>query len=233
MALFGKKTCPNCGQPQEKNWDKCPFCVGMAGAGMPGMGPGGPPMGGPPMGGMGAAMGGAPGMPPPGAFGGFGGGAPSGATQFGGGSGYGPPPSGFGGPPPGGPPPAFGGPPAGFGGPPPSTAQKTVMFGVGQGPSGAVQLLGWLVPLKGSHRGELHTLKPQTVVGKDPTCDIVFNDAFMSSRHATFRAQGGVFVVEDHSSNGTFVNDKKVSRHELVDSDILKLGQTLVKFKQL
>jgi hypothetical protein len=53
----------------------------------------------------------------------------------------------------------------------------------------------------------------------------------MSSRHATIRAQGGTFVVEDHSSNGTFVNDKKVSRHELVDSDILKLGQTLVKFK--
>jgi pSer/pThr/pTyr-binding forkhead associated (FHA) protein len=107
------------------------------------------------------------------------------------------------------------------------------MFGVGQGPSGAVQLLGWLVPLKGVHRGELHTLKQQTVVGKDPTCDIVFNDSFMSSRHATIRAQGGTFVVEDHSSNGTFVNDKKVSRHELVDSDILKLGQTLVKFKQL
>ena len=232
MALFGKKTCPNCGQPQEKNWDKCPFCAQMGGMGggmgPPGMGPGGPPMGtGQGMSGMGAAMGGAPGMgPPPGAFGGFGGGAPSGSTQFGGGgSGYGPPP--------GGPPPGFGGPPPGFGGPPPSTAQKTVMFGVGQGPSGAVQLLGWVVALKGSHRGELHTLKPQTVIGKDPTCDIVFNDSFMSSRHATIRAQGGVFVVEDHSSNGTFVNDKKVSRHELVDSDILKLGQTLVKFKQL
>jgi hypothetical protein len=197
---------------------------GMGGGMGPGMGPGGPPMGtGQGMSGMGAAMGGGMG-PPPGAFGGFGAGAPSGSTQFGGGPGYGPPP--------GGPPPGFGGPPPGFG-PPPSTAQKTVMFGVGQGPSGAVQLLGWLVALKGSHRGELHTLKPQTVVGKDPTCDIVFNDSFMSSRHATIRAQGGVFVVEDHSSNGTFVNDKKVSRHELVDSDILKLGQTLVKFKQL
>jgi hypothetical protein len=221
MALFGKKTCPNCGQPQEKNWDKCPFCSQM---GM--MGGGGPPMGPPMGGGMGAAMGGAPGMPAPGG-GGFGGfaGAPSGSTQFGGGSPYGPPP--------GGPPPGFGAPPPAFGGAPPSSANKTVMFGVGQGPSGAVQLLGWLVPLKGPNRGELHTLKPQTVVGKDPTCDIVFNDSFMSSRHATIRAQGGVFVVEDHSSNGTFVNEKKISRHELVDSDILKLGQTVVKFKQL
>ena len=40
MALFGKKTCPNCGQPQEKNWDKCPFCIDM------GMGGGGAAMGG-------------------------------------------------------------------------------------------------------------------------------------------------------------------------------------------
>jgi pSer/pThr/pTyr-binding forkhead associated (FHA) protein len=55
----------------------------------------------------------------------------------------------------------------------------------------------------------------------------------MSSRHATIRAQGGSFVLEDHSTNGTFVNDKKVTRHELVDSDFVKFGQTLVKFKCL
>jgi FHA domain-containing protein len=179
----GKKVCPNCGQPQEKNWDKCPFCVGMGG--MTGMGAGGgPPMGGAPMGG--APMGG-----------GYGGG------------GYGAP--------------------AGGGG-----AAKTMMIGTGAAaPGQQMQLLGWIVPLKGAHRGELHTLKPQSVIGKDPTCDIVFNDSFMSSRHATIRAQNGVFVLEDHSTNGTFVNDKKISRQELLDNDFVKFGQTLVKFKTL
>jgi hypothetical protein len=234
MALFGgKKVCPNCGQPQEKNWDKCPFCINMGAAGNmmggppPGMGGPPPGMGGPPPGMGGAAMGGALGGPP--MAGGFGGGYAGGApnTQFGGG-GFGPPPpaGGFG-PPPGG----FG-PPAGYA-PPPAMGgggQKTMMF---QGASGQTLLVGWLVPLKGPHRGELHSLKQATIVGKDPTCDIVFNDSFMSSRHATIRAQGGSFVLEDHSTNGTFVNDKKVTRHELVDSDFVKFGQTLVKFKCL
>jgi hypothetical protein len=235
MALFGgKKVCPNCGQPQEKGWDKCPFCINMTGAGGQGMMPGSPPGhgmmgGGPPPPGMGAAMGGAlgGGAPMGGAFGGgYAAGAPN--TQFGGG-GFGPPPpaGGFG------PPPPMGGggyaPPAapmmGGGG-----GQKTMMF---QGAGGATLLVGWLVPLKGPHRGELHSLKQATIVGKDPSCDIVFNDSFMSSRHATIRAQGGSFILEDHSTNGTYVNDKKITRHELVDSDFVKFGQTLVKFKCL
>lgn len=226
MALFGgKKVCPNCGQPQEKNWDKCPFCINMGAAGnmMPGMGGPPPGMGGAAMGGqMGGALGGGAPM-----GGGFGGGYASGApnTQFGGG-GFGPPPPGGGGgyappPPMGG---GFAPPPSGGGGP------KTMMF---QGSGGQTVLVGWLVPLKGPHRGELHSLKQATIVGKDPTCDIVFNDSFMSSRHATIRAQGGSFVLEDHSTNGTYVNDKKVARHELVDSDFVKFGQTLVKFKCL
>src|SRR5215470_14013674 len=106
MAMYGgKKVCPNCGQPQEKNWDKCPFCIGMTNA------MGGAPMAGPPMGGP----------PPP--MGGYA------APQA-----YGPPTG--------------------------NAAPKTVMLGVGGTPGVASQLLGWVVPLKGPHKGELHTLKP-------------------------------------------------------------------------
>src|SRR5262249_28342388 len=100
MAMYGgKKVCPNCGQPQEKNWDKCPFCIGMTGA------MGGAPMAGPPMGG--APMGGGYAAP----------------------QAYGPP----------------------TGNAPP----KTVMLVPGGTPGSAQQLLGWLVPLKGPHKGEL------------------------------------------------------------------------------
>jgi len=199
----GKKVCPNCGQPQEKNWDKCPFCANMnMGAGGVAMG-GGAPM-------CGIAMGGAP--PPAGGFGGFGGPPP-------------PAPGGYGapmGPPMGGAPQMMGGAPMGGG--------RTVALVAG---AAGQQQLGWIVPLKGPHRGELHTLKAVSVVGKDPTCDVVFNDPFMSGRHATIRAQPNGFVLEDHSTNGTFVNDKKIRTHELVDSDFVKFGQTLVKFKAL
>src|SRR5262245_15716874 len=140
MAMYGgKKVCPNCGQPQEKNWDKCPFCINMGGA----------------------AMGGAPG--------------------------FGGPPAGFGAPQ------GFGPPPGGGGG-----GGRTVALVAGGSVGASTALLGWIVPLKGPHRGELHTLKPQSIIGKDPTCDVVFNDSFMSGRHATIRQQGGVFILEDH-----------------------------------
>jgi rubrerythrin len=178
MGLFGKKNvCPNCGQPQEKTWDKCPFCINMQGM-MGGASPGG--------------------APPPAA-------GPTGA--------YGA--TGFAAPPPGG------------------GAQKTVMFQAGAAGGAASQLVGWVVPLKGPHRGELHTLKPQTVFGRDPTCDVCFNDSVMSSRHATIRTTGGKFILEDHSTNGTYVNDKRVTSHDLVDNDFIKFGNTLVKFKSL
>jgi len=185
MSIFSGKKCPNCGQPQEKNWDKCPFCINMAS-----------------LGGGGMAMGGAPPPPPMGGFG---------------------PPAGY-------PPQGYAPPMAMAGG---ASPQRTVALMPGVGPTAGHQVLGWLVPLKGPHRGELHTLKPLSVIGKDPSCDVVFNDPFMSGRHATIRAQASGFVLEDHSTNGTFVNDKKVKTHDLVDSDFVKFGQTLVKFKAL
>jgi hypothetical protein len=165
MGLFGKKnTCATCGQPQDKTWDQCPFCMNAASA------------------------------PPPAA------GPPAGAPMGGG-----------------------------------ASANKTIAFMAGpQGGGATMQLLGWLVPLKGPHRGELHTLKPNSVIGKDPTqCDIVFNDPFMSSKHCSIKASNGVWILEDTSTNGTFVNDKKVKTHELVDNDFVKFGQTLIKFKSL
>jgi hypothetical protein len=178
MGLFGKKNvCPNCGQPQEKTWDKCPFCINMQGA-MGGANPGGAPP------------------------------APAGGGATGAYGGFGAPPGG-------------------------GAAQKTMMFSPGGAASGSGAQLGWVVPLKGPHKGELHTLKPQTVVGRDPTCDVCFSDTVMSSRHATIRASGGKFILEDHSTNGTYVNDKRITSQELVDNDFIKFGNTLVKFKSL
>jgi FHA domain-containing protein len=161
---------------------------------------------------------GAPGMPPPGAPG-MPYGAPPGAP-----GGYG---AAFGGGPP------MGGMPMGMGAPPgpPQPGQRTMAIVAG-GTSG-MGAVGWVVPLKGPHKGQLITLKPQSVIGKDPACEVVLNDPFLSGRHATIRAQNGMFVLEDHSTNGTWVNDKQIKRHELVDNDFIKVGQTLMKFKLL
>jgi hypothetical protein len=118
----------------------------------------------------------------------------------------------------------------------PKAPMKTQAFMINPGGGGAstMQLLGWIVPLQGSQRGELFTLTPASSIGTDPGCTVVLHDKFMSSKHAEIKAEGGVWVLKDlGSTNGTYVNDKRVDKHELVDNDFIKFGGSLVKFKSL
>jgi hypothetical protein len=114
-------------------------------------------------------------------------------------------------------------------------AMKTQAFVMdASGGPGSLQLLGWIVPLQGSQRGELFTLAPVTSIGTDPKCNVVLNDKFMSSRHAEIKAENGVWVLRDSgSTNGTYVNNRRVDRHELVDNDFIKFGSAMLKFKSL
>ncbi|MGE3546424.1 MAG: FHA domain-containing protein, partial [Kofleriaceae bacterium] len=99
---------------------------------------------------------------------------------------------------------------------------------------GGMQLLGWIVALEGPHRGELFTLSPVTTIGTDPACTVRLQDQFMSSKHAEIKAENGVWILRDTgSTNGTYVNNKRVDRHELVDNDFVKFGSAQLKFKSL
>ncbi|HMG23118.1 MAG TPA: FHA domain-containing protein [Kofleriaceae bacterium] len=114
-------------------------------------------------------------------------------------------------------------------------AAKTQAFVMdAQGGPGTMQLLGWIVPLQGAQRGELFTLSPVSSVGTDPKCTVVLNDKFMSSKHAEIKAENGVWVLRDAgSTNGTYVNNRRIDRHELVDNDFIKFGSAMLKFKSL
>jgi hypothetical protein len=102
------------------------------------------------------------------------------------------------------------------------------------GAGSQMQLLGWLVPLQGAQRGELYTLAPVSVVGTDPGCTVCLLDDYMSAHHAEIKAEAGVWILRDlGSTNGTYVNDKRVDQHELVDNDFVRFGKSLVKFKTL
>jgi len=121
----------------------------------------------------------------------------------------------------------------------PKPAMKTQAIAINQGasanPFSGLQMIGWLVPLQGPQRGELFTLGSQTTVGKDPSaCTLVLQDSFMSSKHAEIKIEAGSWILKDMgSTNGTYVNDKRVDKQELVDNDFIKFGQFLVKFKSL
>jgi hypothetical protein len=101
-----------------------------------------------------------------------------------------------------------------------------------QGGAGAARLVAWIIPMDGPQGGQLLELRARAIVGTAPDCEVVVKDASISGRHAEFSAQGGVFRVSDlGSTNGTFVNDKRVQSAELVDGDTLRLGRTAFKFK--
>jgi FHA domain len=102
------------------------------------------------------------------------------------------------------------------------------------GSPGSVQLLGWLIPLQGPQRGELFQLAALTTIGTANTCTVCLQDGYMSSKHAEIKAEGGVWVLKDAgSTNGTYVNNRRVDKHELIDNDFIKFGSALIKFKSL
>lgn len=114
-------------------------------------------------------------------------------------------------------------------------SSKTMAFMIdGAGSMTGTQMLAWLVPIEGPQRGELFTLAPNSSIGTDPGCTVVLMDQYMSSHHAEIRAEGGTWILEDKgSTNGTYVNDQRIDRQELVDNDFVKFGGSQVKFKSL
>jgi predicted component of type VI protein secretion system len=74
--------------------------------------------------------------------------------------------------------------------------------------------------------------KPRMVVGREPTCEIHIDNLGISRQHCAFSARGEAFVVQDlGSSNGTYVNGKKITEHFLNNDDEVVIGKYTLKFK--
>lgn len=68
-------------------------------------------------------------------------------------------------------------------------------------------------------------------MGRDASNPIQLHDTEVSRRHAEIRRQGNQYTVVDlNSSNGTFINGRKIDRHELITGDKLQVGGTLMMF---
>jgi len=71
-------------------------------------------------------------------------------------------------------------------------------------------------------------LYDQTVsLGRSETCTVSFNDESVSRNHAeiTFGPDGSVTITDLNSTNGVFVNDRKVSSSPVTPSDKVRLGK--------
>lgn len=95
--------------------------------------------------------------------------------------------------------------------------------------------LAWIVLPSWTHEAKEFRLGRTTTVGRDPDyCDVVLDDDAVSRRHARVRLEDGAFILYDlGATNPTEVNGQEIGRHELVDGDRIKIGETALVFKQI
>jgi hypothetical protein len=65
----------------------------------------------------------------------------------------------------------------------------------------------------------------RTAIGRAPGNNLVIHDPDVSGRHAAIVVSNGVFVIEDlGSTNGTYLNGRKISRERLYIGDEITVG---------
>lgn len=81
--------------------------------------------------------------------------------------------------------------------------------------------------------GARYYLVDDVRIGRAGDCQIVIDDTYASQQHARVREDNGGFVVEDlGSTNGTYVNGRKISYPlELRHGDRIKIGKTVFEFQ--
>lgn len=91
-----------------------------------------------------------------------------------------------------------------------------------------------LAVTRGPGAGQVFPLSSATAMsmGRAKANDIVLEDVAVSSEHCRIRPEDGRYVVHDlRSTNGTFVNERRISRHTLSEGDLIKVGETWLQFR--
>jgi hypothetical protein len=87
---------------------------------------------------------------------------------------------------------------------------------------------------EGRRRGRTYPIKHGMIVGRKEG-DMILDDPKVSSMHAKFNMEDDDFVVWDFgSSNGTYVNGKKIREATVLEeNDLVKIGDTVFVVKLL
>lgn len=88
----------------------------------------------------------------------------------------------------------------------------------------------YILFLKGHLLGKLCTLqKGTTIIGRSAQADIPLKDASVSREHSEIKVDGEKATIKDlGSTNGTFVNNKRITRHALKDGDKIQISSSTV-----
>lgn len=90
-----------------------------------------------------------------------------------------------------------------------------------------------LVFLSGPRAGAIVAVSGTQRAGRSPDCEIEIPDPNVSRHHGQFVYDGVVLrVVDQHSSNGCFVNDQRISDQALQHGDTVRFGETRLRVQR-
>lgn len=79
---------------------------------------------------------------------------------------------------------------------------------------------------------ELKLHRPRMVLGRDKTCDISLESSYVSRYQNLFMETGDGWMLFDlNSTNGCFVNGRRVREHRLCDGDLIAVGHHQLRFE--
>ncbi len=90
-----------------------------------------------------------------------------------------------------------------------------------------------LFVLRGNDQGAQYELEsPSLGIGRDPSNEIQLHDTEVSRRHAEIRQiSKGHTLIDLGSSNGTFVNNRRVQQHALEFGDEIRVGSSVLLYR--
>jgi diguanylate cyclase (GGDEF)-like protein len=89
-----------------------------------------------------------------------------------------------------------------------------------------------LVVISGKPLGKSFFLtRDAMILGRDLAADVSIAETSISRKHTEFKITAdGIMAVDLGSTNGTFVNDTKIDQKLLDDGDLIRCGNTILKF---
>jgi pSer/pThr/pTyr-binding forkhead associated (FHA) protein len=91
------------------------------------------------------------------------------------------------------------------------------------------ELRAYLLVLSGPSAGRLLAVTKALILGRGAEADLRISEDLLSRKHCrVFLRDGDTYVEDLESSNGTYVNNTRVTSGRLCDGDKLRIGETTI-----
>jgi hypothetical protein len=89
-----------------------------------------------------------------------------------------------------------------------------------------------IVSVEGVEIKHVALRKDRTTLGRHPDNDIVFDNLVVSAHHCAFELKGlaDVYIEDLHSTNGTCINGRMITREQLHDGDVIAIGNFRLQY---